>query len=336
MESRYTDPGPKLMPYSDRETSTRATLSPAWQEMQQRIDWMSVPGMADYVNGLVSGKRLDQGGHWAIYARDRHVAPLLARRKVQDPACAGLTMVSMACGSAHIERALIVEFEWPISSLLGLEYDDVLRSQAREAFRSVPHCRSEFSFYDFNHDLALDSRFDLVFTCHSIHHASDIERLLALMSRILKPDGLLIGIDYFGPTRFQIEHDVLPIIEELFSMLPPALRRDLRDPEGRVQERFAPASIKEVRDADLSESVRSSDLRTLLFSNFRVVDLKPMGGTLLRWLLQYRAGNFDPSKEEHVAIARLLQFIEGELIALRRIKSDDLFFALQQSDRLQV
>jgi len=145
------------MPYSDRATSTRATLSPAWQEMQQRIDWMSVPGMADYVNGLVSGKRLDQGGHWAIYARDRHVAPLLARRKVQDPACAGLTMVSMACGSAHIERALIVEFEWPISSLLGLEYDDVLRSQAREAFRSVPHCRSEFRFYDFNHDLALDS-----------------------------------------------------------------------------------------------------------------------------------------------------------------------------------
>ena len=62
-------------------------------------------------------------------------------------------MVSMACGSAHIERALIVEFEWPISSLLGLEYDDVLRSQAREAFRSVPHCRSEFSFYDFNHAL---------------------------------------------------------------------------------------------------------------------------------------------------------------------------------------
>jgi len=51
-------------------------------------------------------------------------------------------------------------------------------------------------------------------------------------------------------------------------------------------------TISEVRSADISEAVRSSDLRTLLFSNFPGIEIKPMGGTILRWLFQHRAGNF--------------------------------------------
>jgi hypothetical protein len=158
--------------------------------------------------------------------------------------------------------------------------------------------------------------------------------MLEKVNRMLKPDGLFIGIDYFGPTRFQIEYDVLPIIQELFSYLPPELRRDLRTPEMSVQEQFRAHTYAEVRRADPSESVRSSDLRTLLFATFPVIDVKPMGGTLLRWLMQDRAGNFAAGNPDHVAIARLLQFIERELIALRRIQSDDLFFVLGKSERI--
>lgn len=175
---------------------------------------------------------------------------------------------------------------------------------------------------------------DIIFTCHSIHHATDLESMMKFINGSLKVNGIFIGIDYFGPTRFQIEHDVFPIIKELFDALPPDLRRDLRDAKGNITEQFLSASIDEVRNADISESVRSSDLRTLLFAAFPVIDLKPMGGTLLRWLLQYRGGNFRFDVPEHVSIIRLLQIIERELIILRRIKSDDLFFVLQKSDRL--
>jgi SAM-dependent methyltransferase len=313
-----------------RETATRYTLTRDWQELRKKIDWMSAPYMAEYVNGLVSERSLSNGGHWSLYARNKYVQPLA------DQHDGILQMVSLACGSGHIEESLIKEFGWPITEFLGLEYDDQLRATAEERFSQISGCQSRFEFFDFNAEAYPQQEFDIIFTCHSIHHATDIERLLVNMNRMLKHDGLIIGIDYFGPTRFQIEFDVLTIIQELFSLLPPELRQDLRSKEMKVQDYFDYDTIETVREADPSESVRSSDLRTLLFSTFPVIEIKPMGGTLLRWLLQNRAGNFDPQNLDHLAIVRLLQFIERELIALRRIKSDDLFFVLGKSNRINL
>lgn len=157
---------------------------------------------------------------------------------------------------------------------------------------------------------------------------------MSSINQTLREDGVFIGIDFFGPTRFKIEYDVLPLIEELFDVLPEHFRRDLRSVAGEVTKRFVTDSIRTVRETDISESIRSSDLRTLLFSSFPVIDQKPMGGTLLRWLLQYRAGNFRHDNPDHIAIIRLLQVIERELILSRRIKSDDLFFVLGKTNRL--
>ena len=303
--------------------------------MRKKLDWMHAPYMAPYVNGMVSGRQMEDGGHWAVYAERQHVRPMLDRVKRGIFRKPGLSMVSLGCGSGHIETSLIRDFNWPISSLLGLEYDDALRAHAAAQFQEhLPAVSSAFRHFDFNNPISLDEQFDVVFCCHAIHHATDLEAFLPAVNRYMKDDGIFVGIDFFGPTRFQIEHDVLPIISELFDLLPAHFRRDLRDPEGATTEKFESSTVKEVRDADISESVRSSDLRTLLFSNFPIADMKPMGGTLLRWLLQYRAGNFRGDNPDHVAIMRLLQIIEREMIASRKIRSDDLFFVLKKSNRL--
>lgn len=316
------------IPDQTQETATRYTLTEAWQAAQQRIDWMHAPYMAEYVNSLVSDRPLHDNGHWAIYARDKFVLPLRANRRH------ALSMVSLACGSGHIEESLL-GFGWPISELLGLEFDESLRAEASKRFQKHKPCKARFDFFDFNNDFVPEKQFDIVFTCHSLHHAGDIENLMETINRLLSPDGLVIGIDYFGPTRFQIEYDVLATIKELFSYLPEELRADLRSPEAQVLQAFEASTFYEVREADISEAVRSSDLRTLLFASFPVFEIKPMGGTILRWLLQYRAGNFSPDNPSHVAIIRLLQFIERELIYSNRIKSDDLFFVLGKSQRVK-
>ena len=150
---------------------------------------------------------------------------------------------------------------------------------------------------------------------------------MAFVAGTMHAQSLFIGIEYLGPTRFQIEYDVLPHIRELFALLPLELRRNLTR-DGVIEDVFTPPTLDEVRRADPSESVRSSDLRTLLLSGFDIVDIKPMGGTLLRWLLQYRAGNFRHDDPDHVAIARLLQTIERQMIERGQIRSDDLFFVL--------
>lgn len=272
-------------PVSGHQSASHYTLQKEWEELQNKIDWMSAPTMPEYVNGLVSGKSLSEGGHWALYAKEKHVIPLFNRRGEK------LEMVSLACGSGHIEESLVVDFSWPVKHLIGLEYDDQLRSSAIERFNKIDACSSRFEFFDFNEPEYPEEQFDIVFTCHSIHHANNVEDLLVKINRMLKVDGLVIGIDFFGPTRFQVEYDVFPILEELFSFLAPNLRRNLLTSEMIVQDTFTYDTIEGVRKADLSESIRSSDLRTLLFSTFPVVEIKPMGGTLLRWLLQYRAGD---------------------------------------------
>ena len=286
--------------------------------------------MAEYVNSLVSSRSLNDNGHWAIYARDKFVLPLRAKRGRRK----SLSVVSLACGSGYIEESLL-SFGWPVGELLGLEYDEILRLEAEKRFQKHPKCKARFEFYDFNQEYSPEKQFDIVFACHSLHHASDLEGLMETINQLLKPDGLVIGIDYFGPTRFQIEHDVLPFIAELFAYLPEELRRDLRSPDEPVKEKYEADTFYEVRQADISEAVRSSDLRTFLFATFPVVEIKPMGGTILRWLLQYHAGNFDLQNPYHITIMRLLQFIERELISSKRIKSDDLFFVLKKTQRVK-
>jgi SAM-dependent methyltransferase len=313
----------------DPSTATRTTLDASWQASRLLHDWMSAPGMPNYVNRLVSDIDLNDGGHWANYAASKFVEPMLARKGVLK---SGLSMVSIGCGSGHIEETLIRQFDWPISHFTGLDYDAELRKSAQTRFADMD-LDSDFEFFDFNNPTYTDATYDIVFTCHAIHHATDLERFLPYMNGLLKPDGLIIGIDFFGPTRFQVDYEVKKILRELDCLLPPELKRDLRGDDLVVQD-IGFDTIADVRNADISESVRSSDLRTLLFSNFDVHEIKPMGGTLLRWLLQYRAGNFDHANHSHRTIASLLAYIEQSMIESRRIQSDDLFFVLGKTDRL--
>lgn len=310
-------------------TATRETQTQDWQNLNAQIDWMVAPGMADYVNSMVSGRALAEGGHWSLHALRQHVAPLAERHG------RGLSMLSLGCGDGHIEAALIQQFGWPVTRLVGLEYDSFLRQAAAVRFGNISDVEATFDFLDFNNlpQSKIVETFDIVFCCHALHHATDLEGILLFINGLMTEESKFIGIEYLGPTRFQIEPSVLEHIQSLFALLPTELRRNLAK-GGVVENQFHAPTIAEVRAADISESVRSSDLRTLLLSSFPIQELKPMGGTLLRWLLQYRSGNFQHNDENHVAIARLLQTVERQMIERGEIRSDDLFFVLSRSSRL--
>lgn len=278
----------------NEETVFRYTLTQDWKDLQKKVDWMEAPYMPEYVNKLTTGIDLADNGHWATYAREKFVTGMLKNRRRRS-----LSMVSLACGDGLMEEALIKEFNWPISTFLGLGYDAALRSRAQERFATIRSCKSNFEFFDFNHPdvdhqygFEKGPQFDIVFVWHALHHATNIELALNKINKMMKPDGLFIGIYYFGPSQFQIEHEVLTIIRELFDYLPADLRLNLSTPEMIVDESFKHPTISEGKTADISEAPRSSDLREFLFSNFPVVEIKPLGETILRWLLRNRAGNF--------------------------------------------
>jgi hypothetical protein len=163
-----------------------------------------------------------------------------------------------------------------------------------------------------------------------MHHCTDLERFLPYLNRTVADGGIILGLDYFGPSRLQVDYHVKRLLDEIFTSLPPHLRLNLAT--GETEADFSIPTMAEIARGDASEAPRSADLRSMLFSTFPVVEVSPMGGTLLRPLLAHRAGNFHGESDN--CILQLLMLIERELILARRIDSDNLYFVLQRSDRL--
>lgn len=289
----------------------------------QQIDWMSAYDMHGHVARLTGGRS------WMEHARDKHLMPLLERKRRTDPDCSGLSVLSIGCGNAIVERELFAQ-SWPISRLHCTEYVESLLESAAANLSGVS-CEKRFSYFDMNHPEGLDEDdYDVVWFCHSIHHCSEVETFLPYMNRLVKDEGLIMGCDYFGPSRLQVEPDVLAIINEIFALLPDHLRFNLSTKT--VETKFSLASAREVASYDMSEAPRSRDIRSLLFSGFPVLEVLPMGGTLLRPLITHRAANF--RTETDTALLRVLQLLERILIQRGVVLSDDLFFVCGKSDRM--
>lgn len=80
-------------------------------------------------------------------------------------------------------------------------------------------------------------------------------------------------------------------------------------------------TARSVIAVDPSEAVRSAEIVPLLRQHFDIREYKPLGGTILQFLLADIAGNFEPDE----AGARLLEMlfaIEDALIDAGHIESD--------------
>ena len=308
----------------------RQALAENWEEMRSLTDWMGIPAMHDHVAELHTGATRAVGGDWVDHSLHRHLRPLAERLAARDGVPGRLlSMVSFGCGTGQSEQAVLSR-GWPVGRIVCREYDPALLGRARDTLQGL--CPDqEFQQFDYNNpEAAGNEAFDVAFFCHSMHHCTDIERFLPFLNRVVAPDGVILGLDYFGPSRLQITHDAKRLLDEVFESFPEHLRVNLLTRE--VEPALIIDTAAQVARADPSEAPRSADLRSLLFSSFPVQEVSPMGGTLLRTLLARRAGNFR-SAGDH-CILKLLMILERELIRSGRLSSDNLYFVLGRSDRL--
>lgn len=308
----------------------RQVLADNWEEMRALTDWMGIPAMHDHVAELHTGHPRSVGGDWVDHSLHRHLNPLMERLAARDGVPGRrLSMVSFGCGTGQIEQAALSR-GWPVGRIVCREYDPALLARARDNLQGL--CPDqEFQQFDYNNPEAVgDEAFDVAFFCHSMHHCTDIERFLPFLNRVVAPDGVILGLDYFGPSRLQITHETKRMLDEIFEAFPEHLRVNLLT--GEAEPALVIDTAAQVARADPSEAPRSADLRSLLFSAFPVREASPMGGTLLRTLLARRAGDFR-SAGDH-CILKLLMMLERELIRSGRLSSDNLYFVLGRSDRL--
>lgn len=308
------------------ETTWRQVLDKDWDAKRQTLDWKGIPAVHEYVARLMTGRSMSERGSWIDWTLDKHLAPL---RQLLGR---DLTLASFGCGPGGIEEAILTQGNWPLSKVTLFEYDEILLQEAKRKISPLD-VESEFLAFDFNIPPTLDHTFDVVFFCHSLHHCTDLETFLPFLNRVVSPDGLILGLDYFGPPRLQMDLEARALADEIFRYLPAHLRNNLAaGPAGHIDTVLTLATIPAIATSDPTEAPRSADLRSMLFSAFDVVEVLPMGGTLLRNLLANRAGNV--RTESDMAILNLTMMIERMAIETRLISSDDLYFVVKPTDRI--
>ena len=280
---------------------------------REKVDWSGINLNHQYFNYLVSG---DPKVHYLQYFIDKYIS-----RPV--------SVLSLGCGNGHLERA-IIEFKLPYSSVHGIDINpDLSRFAEAEASR-LGYKNVTYSTADLNVLSLPPQKYDLIIFFHSLHHIENLEGLLDNISKALTPEGIVLVVDFVGPTRFQWTDQQIKFTQELLDLLPPKLKTDLRNPKlNTIKEKIVRPKVEEIIGSDPSEAVRSGEIYPLLKKMFITLEEKPLGGTLLSNLFDGIAGNFDEKEPVVQSLIKSLQKVEELLILNKVIDSNFVFMVLK-------
>ena len=281
-------------------------IEKAWEHTESPpSNWWDIAEVRNRWNLLVSG---DAELGFAEYASAKHLA------EMQD-----LTALSLGCGTGHneLDWARLGKFQ----KLEGIDVSWQRISAAQQAAVSE-NLDSILQFRTVDiHDLNIvDGSYDVILAIQAMHHFSPLRPLLTKVSRLLKPNGLLLVNEFVGPDRFQWTVRQMEAVNALLTILPPRLRIEWGGK--KVKERVVRPSRLSMILSDPSESVESSHILPLLHELFDVVEVRNYGGTLLHMLLQGIAHNFKSDDPEAQRYLRLFFEAEDLMMQSGEIRSD--------------
>jgi SAM-dependent methyltransferase len=227
--------------------------------------------------------------------------------------------LSLCCGDGGFECSLLDRRVF--GRITGVE----LSGQRIEAGRRAVNGHAmNFVQADVNQAEYGQASFDVVFAKAALHHIENLEHALEQIARCLRPGGLLIAIDFFGPSRFQWTDAQLAACNAFWqTRVPPALRTEL---DGRPTPPIQRPLVADLVAMDPSEAVRSAELHHLLKSRFDLEQDIPLGGSLLNLLLSGdRVNRFDPEDDTHNQVLREAAAHERALMEQGALGSDFRF-----------
>lgn len=282
-------------------------------EQRDQVSWSGIALNHKYYNYLVCG---DPDQHYLEYFIRKYI-------KVRG------SVLSLGCGNGHLERVLL-GMGLPCTEIEGMDINPDLMKYASEEAEKLGYQHVKYTTADLNKIDLPARRYDLVIFFHSLHHIENLEGMLQNVQKTLTDTGLLLVVDFVGPSRFQWTDLQMRLAQELLDALPDELKMDLYQPSRRaVKRKIARPTIEEVVGTDPSESVRSGEIAGLLHREFDVLEEKPMGGTILHLLYSGIAGNFDERNPYVCALIKTLQKTEELLIMNGVIPSDFTFMVLR-------
>lgn len=279
---------------------------------RERLNWSGIALNHRYYNYLVSG---DPDVHYLIYFINKYI-----KKPVR--------VLSLGCGNGHLERVL-VSFNLPYVEIQGMDINPDLMIYAGQEAENLGYKNLKYVVADLNHAALPENTFDLVIFFHSLHHVENLEGMLESVKTTLTKDGLLLVVDFIGPTRWQWTDLQMDITQQLLDLLPDELKINLHDPTFKeTKKKISRPEVNDIIRSDPSESVRSGEILEILHREFDVLEEKSMGGTILSLLFDGIAGNFDEQNPVVCSLIQSLQKTEELLIANQVLPPDHIFMVL--------
>jgi SAM-dependent methyltransferase len=224
--------------------------------------------------------------------------------------------LDLGCGSGL--KSLAVFQAGSTSETDGLDVSEERIAEA-ERMRIARGIAGQFRVADVNSATLPASSYDLIFSSHSLHHFLALEHVMAQVHEALTPDGLFILEEFVGPTQFQWTDRQIAVVRTLMELLPDDLRM-LR--WGAVKPYEGRPTVADVVAASPFESIRSAEIVPLFQRFFRVVALRPLGGTLQHLLYNGIVHNFTLDRTDANGYVQAILDVEDALIDGNLLPSD--------------
>jgi SAM-dependent methyltransferase len=290
---------------------------------------------------VTPGRYNEWGDHPTVFqAVMRHVfgkadVDFFSFLKERYPGCSQGHALSLCCGDGAFEEQLLQSGVFGQITGLELSPQRIADGKARiSECKNGEAKRLHFMQQDVNLGGYGEQCFDVVFAKAALHHIEQLEQAMDGIRRCLRPGGLLITIDFFGPSRFQWTEAQLDACNWFWThRVPPNLQRG-RD--GRAVGAITRPTLDTMIAMDPSEAVRSGELHSMLRDQFDVLEDFALGGTVVHLLLsEGRVNHFDASNPLHNAVLEEAVTFERQLISSGALTSDFRFVVARPRAREQ-
>lgn len=288
---------------------SKSKIEKAWEHNETPPrNWWDIPQVLERWNFLVSGNT-----SFEIY---NYTAQKYFKNKKN------LCAISLCSGTGHNE------INWAktncFEKITGFDLSSE-RVKAANAFAKAEKLDSVLSFrIDDAVNLKLENQsFDVIIADGALHHLTPLEQIIRDQKKALKKNGLFILKDFVGPTRFQWTDAQLNYVNILLNELPIKYKRRWKSNTIK-RKHYKPSKLSMIL-SDPSEAVGSSNILYVLEKHFSLVEMKPMGGTILQLLFNDIAHNFINNDEETIKWINYCFKYEDELLTSNKIYSDFIY-----------
>jgi ubiquinone/menaquinone biosynthesis C-methylase UbiE len=300
---------------TDSDLSQSSRVADHWSEVfseslaelvSRQNYWLAIPEVQARYNRLATDGKC---GSWIEFCLSEHLGKTLPVER----------MLSIGCGNGDLEIGLA-----GLNAFRGFDAFDIAEgaiSAACSRAKDKQISTINFQVQDVNRLSLQSNRYDAAWFNMSLHHIEALEPVCAEVAGALKPTGFLFVNEYIGPSRFKFTERQKEVLGLANKLIPKRYRR--LSPTSRWYRSSPPVpDPAEVFHVDPSEAVRSAEIMKVLPQYFEIISLRPLGGTILQFLLGTIAWNFRTEDPDSIKVLNMLFAIEDTLIEIGDLQSD--------------